>query len=63
VIVLGLGLRGSKFEFSPRKKMISPSGQNRQKAVWRSAFLGLKTQCYIVENTILQLFRRFCPLG
>jgi len=34
-----------------------PSGKNRQKAVWRSAFLvnsALKIQCHIVKNTLPQ---------
>jgi len=44
----------------------NPVGKIVKKTVWRSAFLlnsGLKIQCHIVKNTLLLLFRRFCPLG
>jgi len=37
--------------------MSNPSGQNRLKTVWRSAFFvnsTLKVQCDIVKNTLLQ---------
>jgi len=43
-----------------RKKMY-PSGQNRQKTVWKSAFLLIRH--WNTKNSYRLLFRRFCPLG